>query len=113
MILRGDRHVIVSESVNRGYWTSGHYPEAWTRVSVFKRYDPEPKGSGVEPHYHDGDEFWLFAEGEGEVWLGDRAHPITPNTAVYTPGRPSAPGPPGAGGRRRASRVRRADHRRR
>ncbi len=62
MILRGDRHVIVSVSVNRGYWTGGHYPEAWTPVSVFKRYDPEPKGSGVEPHYHDGDEFWLFAE---------------------------------------------------
>ena len=85
MVLRGDRHVIVSESVNRGYWTGGHYPESWTPVSVFKRYDPEPKGSGVEPHYHDGDEFWLFAEGEGEVWLGDRAYPITPNTAVYTP----------------------------
>lgn len=85
MVLRGERHVIVSESVNRGYWTGGHYPEAWTPVSVFKRYDPEPQGSGVEPHYHDGDEFWLFAEGEGEVWLGDRVHPITPNTAVYTP----------------------------
>ena len=85
MVLRGDRHVIVSESVNRGYWTGGHYPESWTPVSVFKRYDQEPKGSGVEPHYHDGDEFWLFAEGEGEVWLGDRAYPITPNTAVYTP----------------------------
>ena len=85
MVLRGERHVIVSECVNRGYWTGGHYPEAWTAVSVFKRYDPEPRGSGVEPHYHDGDEFWLFAEGEGEVWLGGRAHPITPNTAVYTP----------------------------
>ena len=85
MVLRGDRHVIVSESANRGYWTGGHYPDAWTPVSVFKRYDPEPKGSGVEPHYHDGDEFWLFVEGEGEVWLGDRVYPITPNTAVYTP----------------------------
>ena len=85
MVLRGDRHVIVSESVNRGYWTGGHYPEAWTPVSIFKRYAPEPRGSGVEPHFHDGDEFWLFAEGEGEVWLGDRAYPITPNTAVYTP----------------------------
>ena len=85
MVLRGERHVIVSENVNRGYWTGGHYPEAWTPVSIFKRYDPEPRGAGVEPHFHDGDEFWLFAEGEGEVWLGDRVHPITPNTAVYTP----------------------------
>ncbi|MDE0222474.1 MAG: cupin domain-containing protein [Spirochaetaceae bacterium] len=85
MVLRGERHIIVSENANRGYWTGGHYPEAWTPVSVFKRYDREPRGSGVEPHYHDGDEFWLFAEGEGEVWLGDRVYPITPNTAVYTP----------------------------
>jgi mannose-6-phosphate isomerase-like protein (cupin superfamily) len=85
VVLRGHRHVVVSESANRGYWTGGHYPDAWTPVSVFKRYDPEPKGSGVEPHYHDGDEFWLFVEGEGEVWLGDRVYPITPNTAVYTP----------------------------
>ena len=44
MVLRGERHVIVSENVNRGYWTGGHYPAAWTPVSVFKRYDPEPRG---------------------------------------------------------------------
>ena len=52
---------------------------------MFKRYDPEPKGSGVEPHYHDGDEFWLFAEGKARCGWAAGCTPITPNTAVYTP----------------------------
>ena len=85
MVLRGEGCVIVSESANYAYWSYGHYPEEWTPVSVFKRYEPEPKGTGVEPHYHDGDEFWLFSEGEGEVWLDGKSYSITPNTAVYTP----------------------------
>tara|TARA_Y100000588_G_scaffold394930_1_gene518392 strand:+ start:569 stop:1135 length:567 start_codon:yes stop_codon:yes gene_type:complete len=41
--------------------------------------------TGVEPHYHDNDEFWLFTDGVGEVWLDKTCYDITPNTLVYTP----------------------------
>jgi mannose-6-phosphate isomerase-like protein (cupin superfamily) len=42
-------------------------------------------GHGVEPHYHDFDEFWFFTSGHGEAWLDGVKHEVTPNTMVYTP----------------------------
>ena len=28
---------------------------------------------GVEPHYHDADEVWIFAYGRGEAWIDGQA----------------------------------------
>ncbi len=52
---------------------------------TFGHFTDQPTGYGVEPHYHDCDEFWLFAKGHGEAWLDGQSHRLTANTAVYTP----------------------------
>jgi mannose-6-phosphate isomerase-like protein (cupin superfamily) len=66
------------------YWEQGIYP-AWTRLNCFRPIPDQKRGAGVEPHYHDNDEIWLFTSGRGEVWLNGQSFPITPNTLVYTP----------------------------
>jgi len=40
---------------------------------------------GPEPHFHDGDEYWLFLYGLGEIGLGSMRTELRPNTVVYTP----------------------------
>ena len=84
MIIREGNYSIVSRNSNNVYWEEGLYPD-WAAINTFRDYPHEPPGRGVEPHYHDGDEFWLFTSGRGEVWLGGKSFEITPNTAVYTP----------------------------
>lgn len=49
-------------------------------------YHPmESMGGGVEPHYHDTDEIWMFASGRGEAWIDEQSYEVTPNTVIYTP----------------------------
>lgn len=84
MKLSSEHYEILSRNANVTYWEQGVYPY-WASISCFRTFPIEPIGSGVEPHYHDADEFWLFIEGRGEVWLDDNRYDITPNTAVYTP----------------------------
>ena len=84
MIIETPGYVIRSLNSNEVYWEPDVYP-AWTPLRTFRPFPNQRRGNGVEPHYHDGDELWLFTSGRGEVWLDDRAFPITPNTAVYTP----------------------------
>lgn len=84
MILTDSRYVIRSQNSNRIYWEQGMYPD-WTRISAFQSIPGQKQGAGVEPHYHDNDEIWLFLSGHGEVWLDGQSMPITPNTAIYTP----------------------------
>jgi mannose-6-phosphate isomerase-like protein (cupin superfamily) len=43
------------------------------------------RGHGVEPHFHDCDEFWFFTSGVGEAWLDGVRADVSPNTMVYTP----------------------------
>jgi mannose-6-phosphate isomerase-like protein (cupin superfamily) len=84
MIVRTDGYVIISKNSNNVYWEEGLYP-GWTAINVFRDFPGQVRGAGVEPHYHDGDEIWLFYSGRGEVWLDGQSYEITPNTAVYTP----------------------------
>ncbi len=85
MKLSGERYEILSsKDANVDYWQQDVFPD-WAAINLFKTYPIEPAGSGVEPHYHDADEIWLFSEGRGELWLDDNRYDITPNTVVYTP----------------------------
>ena len=84
MILRGDRFEIRSQNSNMVYWEQDEFP-SWTALNCLRLFTTAPPGHGVEPHYHDNDEIWLFRSGRGEVWVGDRKREVTPNTMVYTP----------------------------
>ncbi len=84
MILQSDRFMLRSRNSNDVYWEQGIYP-AWTRLNTYRPMPDQKRGSGVEPHYHDNDEIWLFTSGQGEVWLDGQSYEVTPNTLVYTP----------------------------
>ena len=84
MIIENQNYMIRSGNSNNIYWEQGIYPD-WTALNAFQHYPDQQIGTGVEPHYHDNDEMWLFTAGRGEVWLDDRRFEITPNTLVYTP----------------------------
>ena len=84
MIIENQNYTIRSGNSNNIYWEQGIYPD-WTALSAFRHFPDQRIGTGVEPHYHDNDELWLFTAGRGEVWLNDQRFEITPNTLVYTP----------------------------
>ena len=84
MIINNPRFMICSQNSNLTYWEQGIFPD-WTALGCFRHFPDGNPGEGVEPHYHDNDELWLFTEGRGEVWLDDQRYDITPNTLVYTP----------------------------
>jgi mannose-6-phosphate isomerase-like protein (cupin superfamily) len=83
--LDGERYAILShEENNPAYSDDEGYPE-WTILKLFRYYPDQKIGAGVEPHYHDMDEFWLFIDGRGEAWLDGVVHPVNPGTFVFTP----------------------------
>ena len=84
MIIENQHYMIRSGNSNNIYWEQGIYPD-WTALSAFRHFPDQRIGTGVEPHYHDNDELWLFTAGRGEVWLDEQRFEITPNTLVYTP----------------------------
>jgi mannose-6-phosphate isomerase-like protein (cupin superfamily) len=84
MVLSGSRYMIRSQNANQIYWEQGVYPP-WAALSTFRSIPGQQRGAGVEPHYHDNDEIWLFLTGNGEVWLDGQSSAITPGTVVYTP----------------------------
>jgi mannose-6-phosphate isomerase-like protein (cupin superfamily) len=84
MIVSSTHHMIRSLNSNDVYWEQGVYP-AWSALNCLRPFPNQKVGAGVEPHYHDNDEIWLFTAGRGEVWLNDDVYPVTPNTLVYTP----------------------------
>ncbi len=84
MILRGNRFEIRSQNSNLVYWEQEEFP-SWTALNCLRLFTTVPSGHGVEPHYHDNDEIWLFRSGRGEVWVGGEKREVTPNTMVYTP----------------------------
>ena len=84
MIIRNSHYMILSQSSNTHYWEQDRFP-AWSRFVAIRHFPEQRIGSGVEPHYHDCDESWLFSAGTGAVWLDDQRFAITPNTLVYTP----------------------------
>ena len=84
MIIDDPRYMIRSLNANQTYWEQGVFPE-WTALNCYRHYPDGGIGTGVEPHYHDNDEIWLFTAGRGVVWLDGVRHDITPNTLVYTP----------------------------
>ena len=84
MIIRSNHYIIFSQSSNTHYWEQDVYPD-WTAFAIIRHFPEQRIGSGVEPHYHDCDETWLFSAGTGAVWLDDQRFAITPNTLVYTP----------------------------
>ena len=83
MIIKNNNYMVISKYSNKFYWEEGHYPD-WTPINTFRYYLQE-SGKSVEPHYHDCDEFWLFAAGRGEAWLNDQNFDVTPNTVIYNP----------------------------
>lgn len=86
MIVSTD-HVFVIDSglsSRSDYWGEHLHPE-WAALRMMRHFPGQRTGAGVEPHYHDADEFWLFLSGRGEVWLDGQSTPISPNTLVYTP----------------------------
>ncbi len=84
MIIGTDNCLIVSQNSNHPAWESTLFP-AWAECNAFYLVLDQKTGQGVEPHYHDGDEFWLFLSGRGEGWLDGERFPIEANTLVYTP----------------------------
>jgi len=84
MIIDAPRYVIRSLNSNQTYWEQDVFP-AWTALNCYRHFPDGGIGTGVEPHYHDNDELWLFTTGRGEVRLDGVRHEITPNTLVYTP----------------------------
>lgn len=84
MIIRNTHYLIFSQNSNNHYWEQDVYPD-WTPFAIIRHFPDQRIGAGVEPHYHDCDEIWLFSAGTGEVWLDDERYAITPNTLVYTP----------------------------
>ena len=84
MQVSGTRFRVVSRNGNTGYWEPDAFPP-WARLRCLRTFPGGKPGEGVEPHYHDADEIWLFEGGHGEVWVDEVMHPITPNTIVYTP----------------------------
>ena len=84
MIITAPRFTIRSLNSNQTYWEQGVFPE-WTALNCYRHFPDGGTGTGVEPHYHDNDEIWLFTAGHGEVRLDGVRHEITPNTLVYTP----------------------------
>lgn len=84
MIIRSSHYLIFSQNSNTHYWEQNVNPD-WTQFSTIHHFPEQRIGTGVEPHYHDCDEIWLFSAGTGAVWLDDVCSPITPNTLVYTP----------------------------
>ncbi len=84
MVIDDPRYTIRSLNSNQTYWEQGVFPE-WTALNCYRHFPDGVTGTGVEPHYHDNDEIWLFTAGRGEVRLDGVKHEITPNTLVYTP----------------------------
>lgn len=84
MQVSGPRFVTLSRNSNTNYWEPDSFPR-WATLRCLRTYPNGQPGEGVEPHYHDADEIWLFAGGEGEVWVDEARYPITHNTLVYTP----------------------------
>lgn len=84
MIITDPHFTIRSLNSNQTYWEQGVFPE-WTALNCYRHFPDGGIGTGVEPHYHDNDEIWLFTAGHGEVRLDGVRHEITPNTLVYTP----------------------------
>ena len=86
MILTDNNYVIISKNSNGvgNYWSDKFYPK-WSSIITLWLSPDQKIGTGVEPHYHDHDEIWLFTKGNGEVWLDEQIYKITPNTIVYTP----------------------------
>jgi mannose-6-phosphate isomerase-like protein (cupin superfamily) len=85
MRLDGNRYAIFSHADNNPAYSDDEvYPE-WTVLKLFRYYPDQLRGAGVEPHYHDMDEFWLFVDGTGEAWLDGVVHPVNPGTFVFTP----------------------------
>jgi mannose-6-phosphate isomerase-like protein (cupin superfamily) len=83
--LDGERFAIFSHAENNPAYSDDEvYPE-WTVLKLFRYYPDQVRGAGVEPHYHDMDEFWLFVDGTGEAWLDGVVHPVKPGTFVFTP----------------------------
>ena len=86
MIIEATNCMVRSANSNSNdiYWAQGVYPE-WSAIGTFIHHPDKRTGGGVEPHYHDCDEIWLFESGRGEAWLDGVSHEVTPNTLVYTP----------------------------
>src|SRR5688500_10869542 len=81
MIVETENYAVISRQTP---WRQDLFP-AWVGIDRLRYFPGQRKGAGVEPHYHDCDEFWLFISGRGEAWLDDEVHEIAPRTVVYTP----------------------------
>ena len=84
MIVKNESYWIISRNSNTDYWGQDVSPE-WTAIGTFMYHPLEKRGAGVEPHYHDADEVWIFRSGIGEAWIDGKVYEVTPNTTVYTP----------------------------
>jgi mannose-6-phosphate isomerase-like protein (cupin superfamily) len=84
MIIETDSCFALSTLSARDYWDDDVHPK-WAKLSAVTYCPGQHMGHGVEPHYHDNDEFWFFTAGYGEAWMDGECSPVTPNTIVYTP----------------------------
>ncbi len=84
MIFSDASYMVVSKNVFPSAWDEHLYPE-WAKIRLLRHTPAQRQGNGVEPHYHDCDEYWHFITGYGEAWLDGQLYEITPNTTVYTP----------------------------
>lgn len=84
MFIKNDNYWIISKNSNTDYWGQDVSPD-WTVIGTLMHHPVAARGGGVEPHYHDADEIWMFASGRGEAWIDDQVYEVTRNTVVYTP----------------------------
>ena len=77
MRIKNQNYWIISRNSNTDYWGQDVSPE-WAAIGTFIWHDIEDrKGVGVEPHFHDVDEIWVFASGRGEAWIDGQSYEIT------------------------------------
>lgn len=85
MRFESNTYVVLSrEENNPAYWDDEVYPD-WATLKLFRYFPDQRIGCGVEPHYHDCDEIWMFIDGRGEAWLDGQSHAVEPGTFVFTP----------------------------
>ena len=83
MVLSNEANDVSAAVQGLLHWDEKLYPK-WAAIIAVHLF-PQQLGHGVEPHYHDNDEFWLFTTGRGEVWLQGQSFSCAPGTVVYTP----------------------------
>ncbi len=68
----------------RTLFSAGRTPTASLTLGVAEL--PPGQDGPLVLHRHEPVELYYVLAGEGQVWIGDEAHPVRPGSAVFVPG---------------------------